>query len=262
MTRTPATPTSPEPDKTDSLSDEALSTLHETEDTPATGRRGSGDIEQQIYHSVFEGVMNQRLAPGTRLPEAVLSKLFKVSRSTVRKVLQQLAHDHIVELRPNQSAVVATPTPEETRAIFEARQVMEAAIVRLVVRHATAEDIAGLRTQLAEEHAAMHRYDQPAWARLASSFHLKLGALARNPVLAGYLTELVSRCSLIVALYEPPGNASCEHAEHGQIVDCIERGDADAAVALMRAHLETLERNICLDRSEEEHSLARMLGLR
>lgn len=231
------------------------------DDAPSNGRRGSGDIESRIYQSIHEGVMNQRLTPGTRLPEAVLGKLFKVSRATVRKVLQQLAHDHIVELRPNQQAVVATPTPEETRAIFETRQALEAAIVRLAAQRATAGDIAALRAQLAEEVAAMHRYDQPAWARLASSFHLKLAELARNPVLSGYLAELVPRCSLIVALYEPPGNASCEHEEHGQIVDCLERGDEEGAVALMREHLATLERNVCLDRSNEEHGLARMLGL-
>jgi DNA-binding GntR family transcriptional regulator len=235
--------------------------LPEPEDVPAGGRRGSGDIETRIYQSVYEGVMNQRLAPGTRLPEAVLGKLFKVSRSTVRKVLQQLAHDHIVELRLNQQAVVATPTPEETRAIFETRQALEAAIVRLAAQRVTAQDIAALRTQLAEEHSAMHRYDQPSWARLASSFHLKIAELARNPVLYGYLAELVPRCSLIVALYEPPGNASCEHDEHGQIVDCLERGDAEGAVALMQAHLATLERNVCLDRSDGEHGLARLLGL-
>ena len=45
------------------------------------------------------------------------------------KVLQELAHDHIVELRPNSSAVIAAPTPEETRQIFEARRAIEAALL-------------------------------------------------------------------------------------------------------------------------------------
>ena len=72
----------------------------------------------------------------------------------------------------------------------------------------------------------MHRFDQPAWARLASSFHRQVAALARNPVLEGYLAELLSRCALVVSLYEPPGNASCEHDEHEHIVDCLERRDA------------------------------------
>jgi len=227
----------------------------------ASQRRGSGDVERRIYQSIYEGVMSHRLAPGTRLPEAVLSKLFDVSRATVRKVLQALSHDHIVQLRPNQSAVVATPSPEETRAIFEARRVIEAAVVRLVAEHAGKADLEVLRAQLHEEHTAMHRFDQPAWSRLASGFHLKLGELSGNPVLANYLNELISRCSLIVALYEPPGNAACEHDEHARIVDSIEASDPDQAVALMQEHLETLEKNICLERSDEAYSLAKMLGL-
>jgi DNA-binding GntR family transcriptional regulator len=187
--------------------------------------------------------------------------LFGVSRSVVRKVLQTLAHDRIVELRPNRGAVIAAPSPEETRQIFEARRALETTLVELAVRNATKADLAALRRQLADEHAAMHGFDQPAWARLASSFHLRIAALARNPILERYVTELISRCSLIVALYEPPGNASCEHDEHAAIVDHIERGDVKAAVRVMDEHLRVLERHISLERTPPTKSLARMLGL-
>jgi len=219
------------------------------------------DIEERIYRSVFDGVTTHRLAPGTKLPEASLCDLFGVSRATVRKVLQRLAHDHIVELRPNRGAIVAVPSPEETREIFEARRGLEAALVRLAVRNARKADIAELRRHLKEEHAAMHRYAQPDWARLASSFHLRVARLARNATLERYLTELISRCSLIVALYEPPGNASCEHEEHAALVDAIADGDADTAVRLMEEHLLVLERNIALDRPASQRSLGQMLGL-
>ncbi len=56
----------------------------------------NADVEARIYRAVFESVMSQRLKPGTKLPEAPLCELFGVSRSVVRKVLQKLAHDHIV----------------------------------------------------------------------------------------------------------------------------------------------------------------------
>jgi DNA-binding transcriptional regulator YhcF (GntR family) len=133
----------------------------------ATPAADDGDIEERIYRSVFEGVTRQRLAPGTKLPEAALCELFGVSRALVRKVLQRLAHDHIVELRPNRGAIVAMPSPEETRQIFEARRALEAALVRMAVRNATKAEVAELRRHLKEEHAAMHRYTQPDWARLA-----------------------------------------------------------------------------------------------
>lgn len=219
------------------------------------------DIESRIYRAVFESVMNQRLTPGTKLPEAQLCDLFGASRATVRKVLQRLAHDHIVQLRPNRGAIIAMPSPEETRQIFEARRGLEAIIVNLATQNAKASDIIGLRQQLKAEHDAMHRFDQPAWARLASSFHLRMAALSGNPILERYLVEMVSRCSLIVALYEPPGNASCEHDEHERIVDCMAKGDAAGAVQLMDEHLRQLERNVSLKRSASEPTLADLLGM-
>jgi DNA-binding GntR family transcriptional regulator len=225
------------------------------------GLKAGDDIETRIYNTVFESVMTQRLKPATKLPEASLCELFGVSRATVRKVLQRLAHDHIVELRVNRGAVVAAPSPEETRQIFEARRQLEACIVRLAAAKASKADIRHLRAQLDQEHEAMHSFAQPQWARLASAFHLRLAEVAGNAVLQQYLMELVSRCSLIVALYEPPGNAACEHEEHARVVDYIEQGDAEAAVKLMEQHLLTLEANVCVEAETPDNSLARMLGL-
>ncbi len=205
--------------------------------------------------------MNQQLAPGTKLPEVALCRLFGVGRTLIRKVLQELAHDHIVELRPHRGAVVAAPTPEETRQIFEARRAIETALLPLAIANATKADLAGLRRQLRDEHDALHRADQPAWARLASTFHLQVAQLAGNPILQRYLKELVSRCSLIVALYEPPGNSACEHDEHSRIVTLMERGEATAAARVMDDHLRDLERRICLDHAEAPGALAQMLGL-
>jgi DNA-binding GntR family transcriptional regulator len=219
------------------------------------------DVEARMYRSIFDSVMGQRLTPGTKLPESTLGELFGVGRSVVRKVLQRLAHDHIVQLRPHRGAIVAVPTPLETRQIFEARRALEAAIVTLVTERATASDLEALRLQLQQEHQAMHRFGQPAWARLASTFHMRLAELARNPILQRYLVETVSRCSLIVALHEPPGNAACEHDQHERIVDCIARGDAAGAVELMDTHLRDLEQHLALDSSAESRSLGRLLGL-
>jgi DNA-binding GntR family transcriptional regulator len=223
--------------------------------------RATDTAEQRLYRAVFDAVMAQRLAPGTRLTEAALCELFGVKRATVRKVLQRLALEHMVDLRPNRGAVVATPSPEETRQVFEARRALEASLLGLAVQHATRADIAALRQQLGTEHAAMHHSGQAEWARLASSFHLQVAALGRNPILLRYLNELVSRCSLIVALYEPPGNAACEHDEHSRIVDAIEARQTTAALALMDEHLRELEQRIRLDRPPSPKSLGQMLGL-
>ncbi|MBV7482278.1 GntR family transcriptional regulator [Bordetella sp. BOR01] len=221
----------------------------------------SEDAETRIYQSVVSGVMSQRLRPGTKLPEAALCELFGVGRSIVQKVLQRLAHDHVVELRPNRGAIVAMPTREEIDKLFEARRALEAAILPLVAQSANRADYAMLRRQLREEHRAMHRAPQTEWARLASTFHLKLGELSGNPLLARYLMEIISRCSLVVAIFQPPGNAACEHDEHARVVDYLEQGRVEQAVAEMDLHLRDLESHIHLVEAQTELSLADMLGL-
>jgi DNA-binding GntR family transcriptional regulator len=221
----------------------------------------SDSAAAQIHSAIFESVMSHRLLPGTRLPEASLSSLFGVSRTIVRQVLQRLAHEHIVELRPNRGAIVAEPTMEETRAVFEARRAIESALLPLAARNASKGDIAQLRKQLQAEREALARYDQPKWARLASAFHLKLAEVAGNSILHEYLAELMPRCSLIVALYERPGNAPCEHAEHARIVELISKGDAVAAAEVMGAHLDALEQRVSVAHAKPQKSLAGMLGL-
>lgn len=219
------------------------------------------DVETRIYQSVVSGVLSQRLRPSTKLPEAALCELFGVGRSTVQKVLQRLAHDHVVELRPNRGAIVAMPTRQEIGTLFEARRALEAAILPLVARNATRADYAALRRQLREEHRAMHHAPQTEWARLASAFHATLGELSRNPLLARYLTELISRCALVVAIFQPPGNATCEHDEHARVVDYLEQGEISQAIAEMDHHLRDLESHIHLTEHPTELSLADMLGV-
>ena len=165
-------------------------------------------------------------------------------------------------LRPNKGAVIAQPTREETREIFEARRAVERALVELAVPRASAADIAALREQLAGEHEAMHRFDQPSWARLASGFHLRIGALAGNTILHNYLTELVSRCSLIVrCLRADRAMRPASTMSTRLILDCMEARDAAGALAHMDAHLRGLEARIETSRMPGEKSLGALLGI-
>jgi len=191
-------------------------------------------------------VMQGRLRPGERLGEQVLAEQFGVSRTVVRQALRRLAEAQVVDIVPNKGATVAAPTPQETREVFVARRAIEAAIVRLVAARIGHADVERLHERLAAEHVALHQGDHARWVMLAGGFHLALAQLAGNRVLQRMLTELMTRCSLIVALYEPPGEAACEHDEHQRIVELLALRDGDAAAALMERHLRALEDRLAL----------------
>ncbi len=226
------------------------------------GKRGTGGVDRKIYDSILKAVVSQRLPPGTKLTETSLCDLFSVSRTTVRKAIQSLAHDHILELRPNRGAIIAQPTPSETREIFAARRAVEAALVPLAIRNATTVQIARLRQIVKEEHASFHAGEYAHWIRLGGEFHVLIGEAANNAVLLRFLRELVSRCSLIIALYQSPGRTSCPNDEHERLIDVIAAGDEAQAVTLMEQHLIDIERNLHLRDEEPEVDLADILGLK
>ena len=234
-----------------------------TETTTApVQKRGLTAVDERIYRAVVNAVMSHRLPPGTRLGEAEFCDLYGVSRTTVRKALQRLAHDHIIDLRPNRGAIVAAPSPKEARDVFAARRALEREIVPLVVQRATPASLRAIRAAIEAEEAARRSADRAAWIRLGGEFHLLLAELAGNAVLQRFMAELVSRCSLIIALYENPGAPMCGNHDHHDLLALIERGDTDKAVDLIEHHLLDIEARLHLDEQDRKVNLAEALGER
>ena len=93
---------------------------------PRAGKAGrSGTQDDIVYAHIFEAILEQRLAPGTKLSEEALGEIFGVSRTIIRRALSRLAHESVVLLRPNRGAVVASPTVEEARQVFFSRRLVE-----------------------------------------------------------------------------------------------------------------------------------------
>ena len=199
---------------------------------------------QRIVDAITTAIVERRLMPGTKLAEQQIADLFKVSRTLVRQALNQLSRDRLVTLEPARGAFVATPSLEEARQVFAARQLMETGMVRALCAVITDAQVAALREHLAQENNAVARTDVTGRTRLLADFHVLLARLLGNEVLAELLADLLSRCSLIALMYQSAHSAEHSAAEHVAIVEALARRDARAAVKLMNSHLGNVERNL------------------
>lgn len=215
---------------------------------------------QRIHAAVLDAILDHRLQPGARLPEDELGSLYGVSRTIVRSALQALAHDRVVTIEPNRGAQVAQPSAAEARQVFEARSVIEPRVAELAAQHALAADVARLHAHIAEENAALAAGNDGRAIALSGAFHLTIAEIAAQPILAGFVRELVSRSSLIIALYWHRHDAICERHAHSALADAIGRGDGRAAAELMVSHLVDILSGLDLKaRPQREASLAALL---
>ena len=220
----------------------------EAQGTAAVAGR-EADRVAAIQAAVVLAVMEQRLPPGTKLPEDQLAAHFAVSRTLVRNALRALAQDGIVVLARNRGASVASPGPQEARDLFEARRVIEAATTAHAAARATAQGLDALAATLAEGRAALDRGDRGRAIRLSGQFHIDIAAMAGQAVLAGLLSDLVARSSLVIALYGHRGRSDCGDHDHQRLVEALRAADAPRAVALMTCHLDAIAADLDLDRA-------------
>jgi DNA-binding GntR family transcriptional regulator len=143
-----------------------------------------------------------------------------VPRSRVRRVLERLRDEAVVEIELNRGAFISRPTIAEARDVFEARKNLEMIIVRLACERATPADIARLRDHLLAERDVFDNL-RPQMNRIAGDFHVLLAETAGNAVLARMLTLLMRRVCLIQSLYEKRSGVLCLVDEHEKLVDLI-----------------------------------------
>jgi DNA-binding GntR family transcriptional regulator len=227
--------------------------------TAATASSGAA-AEERVYTAIRQAIMDHRLPPGTKLKEAALAELFGVGRATVRGALARLAHAHLVELRPNRGAIIPTPSAAESREVFEARRAIECAIAAKVAATATRKDLAALRESVTAEEAAYARGGDRDGLRLSIEFHRRLATMAGNAVLTRFLDELVYRTPLIALTHRGHAPSTCGVDDHLALVDAIAAHDAARAVAVMREHIEALERELNLHRPEPPKTLAEIFA--
>lgn len=215
---------------------------------------------EEIYAELRNAIVDHRLAPGTKLREQEIATAFGVSRTLVREVLIRLSRDRLVVQQLNRSAEVARPEWSEARHLFAARELIEGHVARELAGRCDDTQLAAMRALMDEEAHAIADGDKADAIRLSGDFHLRLAGFAGNPVLSELLHGLVSRSSLLFALYHRAGEPMCVAHDHERLLTAIASGDGDAAEAEMRAHLAELEHHLHPQDEGTPPTLARLLG--
>jgi len=164
---------------------------------------GQGVVEQ-LSRLVEDGTFR----PGEKLPpEREMARLFGVARGPVREALRALALAGLITIVPGKGTFAAerklAPHPDEIRAflgreiesvrcVYEARRVIESAMVELAAERISAKGVAALEHYMEEmrEIAANRNPDLKAFVESHYRFDLVIADACGNPVLTGIFKSL------------------------------------------------------------------------
>lgn len=226
-----------------------------TSDNSAARKKKAAPTSEAIYEEMLTAIFERKLQPGMRLKEEDLCEVFSMGRGGIRKVLQRLAYDKLVNIIPNSGAFVAQPSVAESKEVFQARRLIEAELVKELAGNFTPAKRQALEQHVAMEQQAHDDGDHSRRIRLSGQFHLLIGELADKPVMTEFLREIVSRTSLIIALYERSKSHVHKQpcVDHRALIELFAAGETDQAISLIHQHLLDIEAQLDLDPDDGEN---------
>jgi DNA-binding GntR family transcriptional regulator len=191
-----------------------------------------------LRRRIADSILQNQIAPGTRLDEQRLAAQFGVSRTPVREALGQLRAAGLVSSRPHAGSTVRPIEQARVSSLCEAVIELESLCARLAAIKLSVMEL-GRLSALHEACAATHdAADTDGYAQSNRNFHSAIIAGTHN----ADLVDCVEMCRLRIAPYQRlqfalSARRVAAQAEHAQILSALQRHAPDDAAAAMREHL-------------------------
>ncbi|NVO28164.1 GntR family transcriptional regulator [Donghicola sp. C2-DW-16] len=207
----------------------------------------SDDISEVICATLRAAIFEGALKPGDKLKEDILAQHFKASRTVVRGALSLLAQQNLAERRRNHGTFVASPTPLEARNLLETRRIIELSAMDALQGKLGEKEFEVLEKVVDTERRVHAGTDFTEKKKIAGEFDYTLVGFTGNEVLLNMLQNVLTRLSLVTALYARDQGTGSGVAQHEAIVDLLRKGEFDAARTSMAAHLDEMAKSIAFE---------------
>lgn len=177
-----------------------------------------------------------RLLPGERLNEAILAKELGVSRTPLREALNRLSGEGFLTFSANQGFFRKPLDVKEIFDLYEFRQQMEMAAVRLAVERASDEQLVDLDAfvqKSAEENPDRSPEEVIA---LDEEFHERLITLTGNMEMRRSLRNVNDRIHY-VRWIDMSGRRTETQMQHKEIVLSLRERNTEKGMKLMGGHI-------------------------
>ena len=199
-------------------------------------------LREAVYRTLRKAILTGELAPNERLTEVRLGKMLGTSRTPIREAIRKLELEGLVVLVPRSGAKVASISEKELRDVLEVRRTLDELCARLASERIDDGHKERLAASVAEFEEIVSSGDKTAIARADVEFHDIIAEAAANRRLLQILNELADQIYRYRFEYiKDDQSYQLLIREHRAIAEAICDGNAAAAVAAAREHIDHQE---------------------
>lgn len=209
------------------------------------------DLEEYAYRKIIRMILENRYNPGDFLLETELSKELGFSRTPIRNALVRLLTEGFLDKRKKQGYLIPIPTPEDSKKVFYAREIIEGKTAAEAAINATPEDILKLQEILLDQQKAFSNEEMEVYSTANEKFHFEIAKISRNPYLERYCRHIFWRSNIYIFFFDKYyANKKLKNEEHFtpnehlKIINAIKDGDPEKAELFMKQHIRSSYNNL------------------
>ncbi len=195
-------------------------------------------VNARVLDALRAAVVSGELAPGTLHSVQALATQLGVSRTPVREALIKLAQQDMVRFERNRGVRVLQTSVHDLEEVFALRLLLEVPATRRATQLLDDAGRRELRKLFKQMQRAAEADDEYRLWQYDRRFHQALIAASGNTRLVSYVDAL--RDSVLrqgVSTARSARSLAEIVAEHQDVLERVEAGDADGAAAAMRRHI-------------------------
>jgi DNA-binding GntR family transcriptional regulator len=191
----------------------------------------------RVYRELKSQVIAYAIKPGARINEGEVARRLGVSRTPLREALNRLAAQGFLSFAPSQGFSLKMLEAAEIRDLYEMRQAIEVAAVRLACRRARPESLTDIDAFLARSAQATQAQGIAQLVAFDEAFHEQVVALAGNREMLAALLNINERIRFVRWIDMEGEHRDETQSEHRQIVAALRAGDEEQAAKLLDGHI-------------------------
>jgi DNA-binding GntR family transcriptional regulator len=203
----------------------------------ADPKPAGGSRVDRLYEAVKAMAVDFAIEPGERLNEVALAEQLGASRTPLREALNRLVAEGFLTFQRGRGFFCREFKAREIYELYQLRQILETAAVRLACDAATESELDEIAQYLHDTGPDDGGRTGAEMVQLDEAFHNAIMALTRNEEMAKMLVHLNAKLKYFRWIDMGARRATTQ-GEHMAIVDALKQRNADLAARLMAAHIE------------------------
>ncbi|CAB3793467.1 GntR family transcriptional regulator [Pararobbsia alpina] len=186
-------------------------------------------LNDRTYAALKGGLISGAFQPGQVLVIRAVAQRYGISPTPVREALQRLVAERLLTIQPNRSIVVPALSVEKFSELYRIRCALEGLAGELATDKLRAADLTKLGKTVDAMEKTVTRRDSATYRDLNEKFHFLIYAKADSPRLLEMIENLWCQAGpFLYGLFEDPDYGPHANDHHRQILDALERRDAQA----------------------------------